>query len=410
MGLRIIIPNANYSSVSIGSAIPIQVPITVSVGSGGGGTVSGGGTYTRGETVNISATASRGHVFVRWDDGVTTASRTITVGKTAATYTAIFEVITVETPIINLAGDSATIVIPTGTTVRYTTDGSAPTINSTQYSANTSITLQTNQTLKAVAVQDDVLSAVVSKTYLGVENITVEPIAMKQATQINSTGDALTSGGSTTYTYLYDIASSIDRTPTAYLVTARNGTGSSPCVAFFNASMGIIGTAFSGTGTATLHEDAAVTPPEGTVFIGCVANKNYANPNLKVTVSREESVTTDTIPQTASETYQSSLIGADGGIKDSSTETSVVKQYYIGNIADIYKAVITARNGTGVGTPCISFMDASKNVIGVALISAGDTKVWTDKELNIPSGTAYINACANTRFTQPSLSLKILTL
>ena len=56
-----------------------------------GGTVSGGGTYEYGKEVTLTATpsTSAGYEFVKWSDGVTSASRKITVTGNA-TYTAEF--------------------------------------------------------------------------------------------------------------------------------------------------------------------------------------------------------------------------------------------------------------------------------------------------------------------------------
>ena len=53
------------------------------------GTVSGGGTYTQGTSVTILATPKTGYIFTQWNDGNTSASRTITVNANA-TYTATF--------------------------------------------------------------------------------------------------------------------------------------------------------------------------------------------------------------------------------------------------------------------------------------------------------------------------------
>lgn len=63
----------------------------VTVTAGTGGTVSGGGTYTQGDDYTIKATASSGYKFVKWSDGNTSASRTITMGSNNASYTATFE-------------------------------------------------------------------------------------------------------------------------------------------------------------------------------------------------------------------------------------------------------------------------------------------------------------------------------
>jgi len=52
---------------------------TVSLSSGGGGTVSGGGQYAYGSVANISATPNSGYRFDRWSDGSTSQSRSITV-------------------------------------------------------------------------------------------------------------------------------------------------------------------------------------------------------------------------------------------------------------------------------------------------------------------------------------------
>lgn len=64
--------------------------ITVNSNNTAWGTVSGGGTYTAGSTATLSATPTAHHNFVRWNDGNTNATRTITVTGDAS-YTAIFE-------------------------------------------------------------------------------------------------------------------------------------------------------------------------------------------------------------------------------------------------------------------------------------------------------------------------------
>ena len=54
------------------------------------GTVSGGGTYNQGATATLTATAKPCYKFVKWNDGNTSATRTVTVSA-SATYTATFE-------------------------------------------------------------------------------------------------------------------------------------------------------------------------------------------------------------------------------------------------------------------------------------------------------------------------------
>jgi len=63
--------------------------ITVTANNLAYGNTTGSGTYSYGEQVSISATASEGHTFSQWDDGNTQNPRTITVTG-SATYTAIF--------------------------------------------------------------------------------------------------------------------------------------------------------------------------------------------------------------------------------------------------------------------------------------------------------------------------------
>lgn len=79
------------------SAVYEALPILITVASQNSeqGTVSGGGTYTIGTSVNLAATANAGYRFVRWNDNVTDAARTITVPLDGASYTAYFEPIAV---------------------------------------------------------------------------------------------------------------------------------------------------------------------------------------------------------------------------------------------------------------------------------------------------------------------------
>ncbi len=64
--------------------------ITTNVSPSGAGAVSGGGKQVINSTITLTATPNTGYKFVKWNDGVTTASRTITVTGNA-TYTAYFE-------------------------------------------------------------------------------------------------------------------------------------------------------------------------------------------------------------------------------------------------------------------------------------------------------------------------------
>ena len=54
------------------------------------GTVTGGGTFSEGSRITLTATPKSGYVFDKWSDGVTTASRNITVSQNL-TLTATFK-------------------------------------------------------------------------------------------------------------------------------------------------------------------------------------------------------------------------------------------------------------------------------------------------------------------------------
>ena len=91
---------------------------TLTVTAGAGGTVSGSGTYNYGATATLKAIPSTGYHFVKWSDGNTNASRTVTVTGNA-TYTATFE----QDPYLNLDKTSLTFEAAGGTqTVKVTSN------------------------------------------------------------------------------------------------------------------------------------------------------------------------------------------------------------------------------------------------------------------------------------------------
>ena len=63
-----------------GSSTP-QYTISVTSANTDQGTVSGGGTYSEGSRVDISATPKAGYQFDKWNDGNTSATRTVSVSK-----------------------------------------------------------------------------------------------------------------------------------------------------------------------------------------------------------------------------------------------------------------------------------------------------------------------------------------
>ena len=72
------------------SEIPTQYALSLTAGTGG--SVSGGGTYDTGSSVDITATPDSGYTFTSWSDGSTDATRTVTVSS-ATSLTASFSVI-----------------------------------------------------------------------------------------------------------------------------------------------------------------------------------------------------------------------------------------------------------------------------------------------------------------------------
>ena len=96
MGKILVIKGADFSSVAVGTVTPIsnRVAITVIASPSNGGTVTGTGSYEPGEAIIISATPASGYIFSQWQDGNVNTPRAITVGSSAATYTALFETAT----------------------------------------------------------------------------------------------------------------------------------------------------------------------------------------------------------------------------------------------------------------------------------------------------------------------------
>ena len=77
-------------STFIASFGSLQYTITVESNHPGWGNVTGGGTYNYGETIEIAATPTPGHIFMGWDDGIADNPREIIVTENH-TYTALFE-------------------------------------------------------------------------------------------------------------------------------------------------------------------------------------------------------------------------------------------------------------------------------------------------------------------------------
>ena len=64
--------------------------VALGVSPSGSGSVTGGGQYDSGSSVNIKATPASGYHFVKWSDGSTDANRTLNVFNSDITLQAIF--------------------------------------------------------------------------------------------------------------------------------------------------------------------------------------------------------------------------------------------------------------------------------------------------------------------------------
>ena len=76
-----------------GSGSAEQISISTSVNDNSMGTVTGAGTYNKGATVTLTATANSGYRFVCWGDEVTDNPRSIIANVNGVTYSAIFEAV-----------------------------------------------------------------------------------------------------------------------------------------------------------------------------------------------------------------------------------------------------------------------------------------------------------------------------
>lgn len=83
--------NATYKAIFYSSGTA-QYTVTVMSNDTTLGTVTGGGTYPEGTTIDISATPNAGAYFTGWDDGNTDNPRSVTVTQNM-TYTAIFNTV-----------------------------------------------------------------------------------------------------------------------------------------------------------------------------------------------------------------------------------------------------------------------------------------------------------------------------
>ena len=68
-----------------------RITISTSVNNNSMGSVTGAGTYNKGESVTLTAVASEGYRFLSWGDGVTDNPRTVIAEEDQVIYSAIFQ-------------------------------------------------------------------------------------------------------------------------------------------------------------------------------------------------------------------------------------------------------------------------------------------------------------------------------
>ena len=89
-------PSAGSGTGENGGDNTQKKTVTLTVTPVGAGTVTGGGQYDSGASVNIGATAASGYHFVKWNDNSTSANRTLNVLDSDIDLQAIFEADTPE--------------------------------------------------------------------------------------------------------------------------------------------------------------------------------------------------------------------------------------------------------------------------------------------------------------------------
>lgn len=96
------------------------------------GAVTGGGVYNHGDTVTLTATALSGYKFVKWNDGVTTASRKVTV-TSSSVYTAYFELDKINKIYVDTTQPTGIYVDETNKKIVFVINGTVSTVNSSVF-------------------------------------------------------------------------------------------------------------------------------------------------------------------------------------------------------------------------------------------------------------------------------------
>lgn len=106
------------------------------------------------------------------------------------------------------------------------------------------------------------------------------------------------------------------------------------------------------------------------------------------------------------EQYTGELLNKQGIRKEAGVATYVVNLYDLGQVTGtITAAIVTSRNGTGVGNPSCAFLNANMQPIQLEFIGDGNTTSHIRERVNVPSGARYVYVSANTGYVTPALSV-----
>ena len=184
---------------------PVYYSVTLKANPTSGGTVTGGGSYEKGKTATIKATANNGYKFTSWSDGNTSSSRTITVNSNitlTANFTQLFTITLSASPTSGGTvtgggtfdnGTNVTITATPNTDYRFTSWSDGNTLNPRVITANSNLNLTAN-------FVSTVISPSVDLPTPNEPNITTNT---EQSSYISSISSPVVSGGVINY-FRYD--------------------------------------------------------------------------------------------------------------------------------------------------------------------------------------------------------------
>ena len=179
--------------------------ITASPNNTNYGTVTGGGTYNYGASATLKATPKTGYHFVQWNDGVTTATRTISNITANATYTATFAINTYTITFKN--EDGTTLKTQT---VNHGVTPTAPSTPTQSATAQYTYTFKAWSPTIAAATKDQTYTATYTATVRSYTirfmngNTPLQTNTLKYGATPNYTGSTPTKASTAQYSYTFN--------------------------------------------------------------------------------------------------------------------------------------------------------------------------------------------------------------